>query len=230
MGNPHDICQMAADTKVFKRTPIVEVRWCKLLGPARDCYDKDKGREWSIELVLDNNNAEHMAWVEQVEAEFVEAHGEGVKKSVHWCPVKPEKDEPRKKMSCRMKLKEWYNERNNSYSAGPQVFSGLEGEEGQMWPATKLIGNGSKCRLSYTIYPWGKTSKTGAGISLEVQGCQVMEWLAAPEKIQATAASDHGFTSTPEADAAARAAYTAPSAPVAEEPAATTEDDDDIPF
>ena len=228
MGNPHDICQMAAGTKVMHRTPIVEVRWCKLLGAARDCYDKDKGKEWSIEIVLDNSNEEHMAWVEQVENHFTEAFGEDQKKSAHWCPVKPEKDEPRKKMSCRMKLKEWYNERSNSYSDGPQVFSGLAGEEGKMWPKTKLIGNGSKCRLSYQVYAWGKTAKTGAGISLEVKGCQVMEWLAAPEKVQATTASDFGFDSTPEADAAAKAAADAPK-PVEPE-TSPEEDDDDIPF
>ena len=41
-----------------------------------------------IEIVLETNNTEHMAWVEEIENKFDELLP-GKKKSAHWCPVKP---------------------------------------------------------------------------------------------------------------------------------------------
>ena len=206
--------------KVLKRTPEVEVRWCKLLGDARPAYDADKPDEWSIEILLDNSNPEHQAWMQSVEDEFTEHHGEK-KKSAHWCPVKPDKEEPRKRMSCRMKLKK-FELRGGGFSEGPTVFD----KQGHHWDENKLIGNGSTMRLSYTIYAWGANSKTGAGISLEVRGAQVINWLAAPEKLQKTTASDFGFESTKEADEKVLAAKADPLSTVE----APSEESDDLPF
>jgi len=206
--------------KEMKRTPVVEVRWCKLLGEARDAYDADKPKEWSIEIVLDNSNPEHQAWMQEVEDQFAELHGDA-KKSAHWCPIKPDKEEPRKRMSCRMKLKQ-FEIRGGGFSEGPTVFD----KDGNYWDHSKLIGNGSTMRLSYTIYAWGANSKTGAGLSLEVRGAQVIDWLAAPDKVQNTTASDFGFESTKEADAKVLAAKADPLSTV-KVPSA---DSDDLPF
>ena len=220
--------------KELKRTPVVEVRWCKLLGEARPAYDPEKEDEWSIEIVLDNSNAEHQAWMQSVEDEYAEAHGEK-KKSAHWCPIKPDKEEPRKKMSCRLKLKKFeLKGRPGQFSEGPTVFD----KDGNYWDHNKLIGNGSTMRLSYTIYAWGANSKTGAGISLEVRGAQVIDWLAAPEKVQNTTATDFGFESTKEADEKVLAAKADPLSKV-EAPsdaasrwnvAPLVPDTDDLPF
>ena len=181
--------------KVLKQTPVVELQWCKLLGDPRPAYEPGKPPEWSIEIILDNDNEEHMKWVDEVEQEFTAAHGDGAKKSANWCPVKPYKEDPRKRMSCRMKIPQFIND-NGVKSEGPTVY----GPEGEFWDHSKLIGNGSKMQLSYTIYAWGKKGGTGAGISLEPRGAQVKEWLAAPESVKPITASDHGFTSTKAAD------------------------------
>ena len=181
--------------KELKRTPIVEVQWCKLLGAPRPPYDPEKPPEWSIEILLDRDNEQHMQWVGEVEKEYETHHGDA-KKSVHWCPVKPYKEDPLKRLSCRMKIPQFIND-NGVKSEGPTVY----GPEGEFWDHSKLIGNGSKMQLSYTIYAWGKKGGTGSGISLEPRGAQVKEWLAAPESVKPITASDHGFTSTKAADA-----------------------------
>ena len=211
--------------KVLKQTPVVELQWCKLLGDPRPAYEPEKPPEWSIEILLDNDNEEHMKWVDEVEQEFIAHHGEGAKKSANWCPVKPFKEDPRKRMSCRLKLKQ-FDLRGGGKSEGPTVYD----ENGGFWDHNKLIGNGSKGQLSYTIYAWGQNSSTGRGISLEVRGAQVLEWLAAPEKLQAVTASDHGFKSTKENDAKAmeRKANPVMGASVPDDP--TDEDGDELPF
>lgn len=208
--------------KELKRTPVVEAQWCKLLGDPRPAFEPEKPPEWSIEILLDNDNEEHMAWVDSVEQEFVAAHGEGAKKSANWCPVKPYKENPRKQMSCRLKLKQ-FNIRGGGKSEGPTVY----GPEGEFWDHRKLIGNGSKMQMSYTIYAWGKNSPTGSGISLEVRGAQVKEWLAAPEKVQMVTATDHGFSSSKAADAKV---IEQKANPVMAASAGETEEDDDLPF
>ena len=209
--------------KELKRTPVVEAQWCKLLGDPRPAYEPEKPPEWSIEILLDNDNEEHMKWVDSVEQEFVTAHGEGAKKSANWCPVRPYKENPRKQMSCRLKLKQ-FDMRGGGKSEGPTVY----GPEGEFWDHRKLIGNGSKMQMSYTIYAWGKNSTTGSGISLEVRGAQVKEWLAAPDSVAApVTATDHGFTSTKAADAKV---IEQKANPVMAASTGETEEDDDLPF
>jgi len=208
--------------KELKRTPIVEVQWCKLLGDPRPPYDPEKPPEWSIEILLDNDNEEHMKWVDSVEQEYAAHHGDA-KKSAHWCPVKPYKEDPRKRMSCRMKIPQFTNN-NGVKSEGPTVY----GPEGEFWDHSKLIGNGSKMQLSYTIYAWGKKGSTGSGISLEPRGAQVKEWLAAPDSVAApVTASDHGFTSTKAADAKV---LDQKANPVMAVSTGETQEDDDLPF
>ena len=206
------------------RTPVVEVQWCKLLGEPRiNKFEPKKPPTWSIEIVLDNSNTEHMAWVEEIENKFDELLP-GKKKSAHWCPVKPSKDEPRKKMTCRFKLPQFTFKDGNT-SEGPTVFD----KDGNLWNQKELIGNGSKMRIGYDIYAWGADSTTGAGLTLQPRAAQVVEWLAAPDSVARTTASDFGFDSTKAADEAVKAAADAKelSAPlVPDAPAAT----DGIPF
>ena len=123
--------------KELMRTPVVEVQWCKLLGEPRiNKFEPKKPPTWSIEIILDNSNPEHMDWVETIENKFDELHP-GKKKSAHWCPVKPHKDEPRKKMTCRFKLPQFTFKDGNTTEA-PTVFN----KDGSFWPETQLIGNG----------------------------------------------------------------------------------------
>ena len=45
--------------------------------------------------------------------------------------------------------------------------------EKKPWPHEKLIGNGSKCRIAYTVYAWGGPS--GKGVTLQPTHIQVIE-------------------------------------------------------
>ena len=202
------------------RTPVVEVQWCKLLGEARpNKFEPSKPPTWEIEILLDNDNPQHMAWCEEIESKFDELLP-GERKSANWLPIKPDKEQPRKRQSCRMKLKQFTFKDGNT-SEGPTVFN----KDGTLWPEKQLIGNGSKMRIGFDIYAWKGPS--GAGLSLQPRAAQVVEWIAAPDSVSRTTATDFGFDSTKEADAAVKAAAEAKDQHVA---AAAKEDPDGIPF
>jgi len=207
------IGQMARE---LTKTPLVEVRWCGLeKEPKRNKHEPTKPRTWEVEILLENDNPKHMAWCEEIEALFDELH-KGKNKSANWLPIKPDKEQPRKRQVCRMKLKEWV--RNGVASEGPTVFD----SKGLMWDPATAIGNGSKLIIGYDVYAWDGPS--GAGLSLQPRAAQVVDFIAY-EGSMAKTASEWGFESSPEADAAVLAARTAASA---SEPAA--EPTDDIPF
>ena len=164
-----------------------------MLGEARaNKFEPTKSPTWEIEILLENDNPEHMSWCESIEAQFDVVHP-GEKKSAYWLPIKPDKEQPRKRQSCRFKLTE-FTFKDGNKSEGPVVYD----EKGRYWPEEKLIGNGSKMRIGFDIYGW--KSPTGAGMTLQPKGAQVVEWLAAPDK-KATTAADFGFDVTPEAEA-----------------------------
>jgi hypothetical protein len=193
--------------KELMRTPVVEVQWCKLLGEARpNKFEPSKPPTWEIEIILDNDNPEHMAWCEEIEGKFEELLP-GERKSANWLPIKPDKEQPRKRQSCRMKLKQF-------------TF-----KDGSLWPEKQLIGNGSKMRIGFEIYAWKGPS--GAGLSLQPRAAQVVEWIAAPDTVSRTTATDFGFASSKEADAAVKAAAEAKDEPA---PVTVTEASDGIPF
>lgn len=172
------------------RTPEVEVRWCKLLGQARpNKFDPSKPPTWEIEILLDNDNPEHVAFCDLIEGKFDELHPDQ-KKAAHWLPIKPDKEQPRKRMSCRMKLTE-FTFRDGNKSEGPTIFD----EYGKPWPEEKLIGNGSTMVIGFSIYAWKAPS--GAGLSLEPRAAQVKSWIAAPTS-NPTSAEDFGFETKPE--------------------------------
>lgn len=207
------------------RTPVVEVQWCKLLGDARpNKFEPSKPPTWEIEILLDNDNPEHMAWCEVIEGKFDELLS-GERKSANWLPIKPDKEQPRKRQSCRMKLKQFTFKDGNT-SEGPTVFD----KDGNLWDHKQLIGNGSKMRIGFEVYAWKGPS--GAGLSLQPRAAQVVEWLAAPDSVSRTTASDFGFDSTKAADKAVLQKAVKAAAETKEEPAAVTvtEESDGIPF
>jgi hypothetical protein len=202
----------------LKKTPLVEVRWCGLeKEPKKSKFEPNKPRTWEVEILLENDNKKHMAWCEEVEGLFDELHP-NEKKSANWLPIKPDKEQPRKRQVCRMKLKEWVND-NGVCSEGPTVFN----KAGQMWDKTQAIGNGSMMVIGYDVFAWKGPS--GAGLSLQPRAAQVVEHVAYEGGGGGVTATDWGFESSPEADAAVLAAKAAPAQP---EPAA--EPTDDIPF
>lgn len=202
--------------KDLRRTPLVEVRWCGLeKEPKKNKFEPSKPATWEVEIVLENSSKEHMAWCEEVEALFEELHP-GKRKSANWLPIKPDKDEPRKRQVCRMKLKQWI--RNGVSSEGPTVFDA----KGLLWDPAQAIGNGSKLIIGYDVYAWEGVS--GAGLSLQPRAAQVVEHVAFEGTTGGTTASDFGFASSPEADAAVLAAN------AIDTTATAVEETDGIPF
>lgn len=202
--------------KELRRTPLVEVRWCGLeKEPRKNKFEPSKPATWEVEIVLENSSKEHMAWCEEVEALFEELHP-GKRKGANWLPIKPDKDEPRKRQVCRMKLKQWI--KNGVSSEGPTVFDA----KGLLWDPAQAIGNGSKMIIGYEVYAWEGVS--GAGLSLQPRAAQVVEHIAFEGRAGGTTASDFGFASSPEADAAVQAVN------ATDTTATAVEDNDGIPF
>ena len=153
-------------------TPLAECRWCKLLGEARENkFDPTKRPTWSVELVLKNNDPDHIAWIEAMESKFTELHGESAKKHTNWIPVKPDKEKPRELSVASFKLPE-FERKDGGKSEGPVVFD----SNNNPWNSQKMIGNGSKIIVAFDIYDW--KSSTGAGLTFQPRQVQVVEYLA----------------------------------------------------
>ena len=200
--------------KELRRTPLIEVRWCGLeKEPKKNRFEPSKPATWEVEILLENDNKEHMAWCEESKTcstSYIRAKGN----QPTGCRSRPDKDEPRKRQTCRMKLKQWI--RDGVSSEGPTVFDA----KGLMWDSSKAIGNGSKLIIGFDVYAWEGPS--GAGLSLQPRAAQVVEHIAFEGPVGGVTASDFGFASSPESDAAVMAAAS---------PAATAaEEADGIPF
>ena len=151
------------------KTPVAECEWFKCLAEARENkFDPSKPPTWSLDLVLDNSNVDHMAWIEQMEAKYTELHGDK-KKSNHWMPCAPHKEEPRKKTVVRFKLPE-FQRKDGTSSAGPVVFDSAL----RPWDHKNLVGNGSKIVVAFDIYAWG--GSTGAGMTFQPRQIQIVDY------------------------------------------------------
>ena len=170
------------------RTPVLEVRWCQLLGDARDNkFDPTKPPTWQIKAVAPSSNAEAVSCVEALEGKFEELHP-GEKKHTHWLPIKPDKEDPTIQL-ITFKLSQ-FTYKDGNKSEGPVVYDA----QGNHWPADKQIGNGSKMRIGFDIYAW--KAPTGCGLTFQPRAAQVVEWLAAPIT-KPTSAADFGFEVAP---------------------------------
>jgi len=169
------------------RTPIIEVRWCTLLGNARsNKFDPTKNPTWQVEGLLRSNIPEEVALAEELEGKFEEIHP-GEKKHTHWLPIKPDEKDPSIQL-IRFKLPE-FTFKDGNKSEGPVVYDA----QGNHWPAEKLIGNGSKMRIGFDIYGW--KAPAGCGLTFQPKGAQVFEWVATPTK--PSSAADFGFEVAP---------------------------------
>jgi hypothetical protein len=159
-------------------TPVGESAWAKILGEAPEPFDADGPRVWSVSLLLDPNDPATVEFIEKLEAEFAELHGGGkVKYSPHAWPFGEDttRDEqgrkiPTGKMRINFKRKE--TTARGDLKSPPVVTDAKLNP----WPATKLIGNGSKIRVAFQ--PWGWDTPTGKGMSLELLQVQVLDHVA----------------------------------------------------
>ena len=167
---------MAKSDNLFM-TPVVEVRWFRL-DEAVDLYrPKPNQKEFTVDLILDESVAEEKAFLESVEQHYLDEHGKNSRRSQYAISLKPDKDTGKMKLS--MKVYSWQEKTNpTEWSPGPTIMDAAKNP----WPFGRKVGNGSKCRIQYSVYAWG--GDNGSGITLQPHVVQVVEWAEMEEKAQ----------------------------------------------
>ena len=164
--------------KELIKTPLAEIRWCKLLE-ARRQFDETKPLAYGCELLLDNDNSEHQAWLAAMEDQYAVIHG-NTKKSVHAFPWAPDKDKPKEHTVVRFKLPE-FTFKDGNKSAGPTLMDSRK----TPWDRTIEIGNGSKVIVAFDIYGW--QSPTGNGMTFQPRAAMIVDLVEAPSRDATTA-------------------------------------------
>jgi hypothetical protein len=141
-------------------SPKAPVRYAHLITP--DLY-KEKWNH-SVELILDDNNPPHRAFLVQLEAEFVSLHGakRRSKNGEPWASLGEGKT--RVKFKARR-----FENTDGTFSKGPKIYDAKK----QPWSGAD-IGNGSEVIIGFTIRDW---MDDGAGITLLPKACQVISYV-----------------------------------------------------
>jgi hypothetical protein len=148
-------------------TPAAPVRWCHLIQ-ARTQLDESKPKAWTCELLLDNNDAKHKAFLAKLDAIFTETHGTKKKRSDKGQPWKPDKDDPTKTV-VKFKALEFVRE-DGSKATGPQIIDAKR----QAWDGSQ-IGNNSQLIIKFSTYGWERPE--GTGLSLQPKAAQVLTFV-----------------------------------------------------
>lgn len=147
------------------KTPVAPVRWAKLLAPQKQ-YDPDKPLAWSCDMLLDNSDPEHQAWLQQMEDQYVANHGKA-KKSIYAYPWNIDKDDSNITV---VKFKRTqFTQRDGSLSQGPVIMDAKQ----HPWNMSEEIGNGSKLIIAFDIYAWANTG--GNGLSFQPIAAMVVD-------------------------------------------------------
>jgi hypothetical protein len=137
------------------------VRWAHLINA-----DEYEGKySYSCELVLDNNNAAHKAFLAKLEAEFVAQHGAKKSRSAKGEPWRPDKEDATKTV-VRFKANRFSND-DGTFTKGPRMVDAKK----QPWDGQE-IGNGSELIIGFTVYPWNRSE--GCGVTLQPKAVQVV--------------------------------------------------------
>ena len=148
-------------------TPAAPVRWCHLIS-ARTQLDESKPKAWTCELVLDNNDTKHMAFLAKLDQIFTDTHGTKKKRSDKGQPWKPDKDDPTKTV-VKFKALEFIRE-DGSKATGPQIIDAKR----QAWDGSQ-IGNASQLIIKFSTYGWERPE--GTGLSLQPKAAQVLTFV-----------------------------------------------------
>jgi len=149
---------MASETFYSPKAPV---RYAHLI--TADLY-KEKWN-YSVELILDDNNSAHKAFLAKLEAEFVSLHGakrDRAKNGEPWSSI------GEGRTCVRFKTRRFENS-DGTFSKGPRLVDAKK----QPWNGQE-IGNGSEMIVGFTIRDW---TDDGAGISLLPKACQVVSWV-----------------------------------------------------
>jgi hypothetical protein len=154
--------------KELLKTPIAEVRWCKIVGPARDNkFDPSKPPSWSVDLLLDMSNKDHVVWLQQMEDKYKEVHGD-LRASSKAYPWTNGTGDDAGKAIVKFKLPQ-FTRKDGTKSEGPTIFDAAKNP----WDARREIGNGSKLCIAFDIYGW--SSPSGCGMTFQPRAVQVVE-------------------------------------------------------
>ena len=159
---------MASETFYSPKAPV---RYAHLI--TAELY-KDKWN-YSVELILDDNNPAHKAFLAKLEADFVSLHGakrDRAKNGEPWSSL------GEGKTRVRFKTRRFENS-DGTFSKGPKIVDAKK----QPWNGTD-IGNGSEMIIGFTIRDW---MDDGAGISLLPKACQVVSYVPREDAGEAVA-------------------------------------------
>jgi hypothetical protein len=154
--------------KELLKTPLGEVRWCKLVGPARtNRFDPEKRPSWTCDFLLDATSKETMAWLQAMEDKFQELHPAG-RAHNHGFPWKQGTGDDDGKVIVKFKLPE-FTRKDGTTSEPPTLFDAAK----KPWPTGTEIGNGSKMIIGFDIYAW--KGSAGNGMTFQPRAAQVVE-------------------------------------------------------
>ena len=155
-------------------SPRGEALWAKILGEPAEGYEEGSPKSWSVSLLLDPNDPETIAFVERLEAVFEDFHGPKSKVAANGWPfadetTKDEKGRPVPTGKIKFNFKRKHELARGGFKDAPLVVDSKK----NLWPADKLIGNGSKIKVAFS--PWKWDGPSGKGMSLELESVQVLE-------------------------------------------------------
>lgn len=153
-------------------TPQVPARWVHLIT-AREQLDPGKPKAWSVDLVLDNSNPQHKAFLVKLDQIFIDTHGSKKKRSDKGQPWKADKEDPGKTI-VKFKALEFVRD-DGSKAASPRIVDAKK----QAWNGS-AIGNGSEIIVAFTVYGWERPE--GTGLTLQPKAVQVVEYVAREEE------------------------------------------------
>lgn len=154
-------------------TPVAECQWAKILEAEHNRFDPEKAPAYSIELLLDSQNPEHVQFLMEAE-DLWNTYAEGKRKSIHAFPWQPHKDKSNLTVM-RFKLPE-FTRKDGSKSEGPRVVDALK----RPWQPGVKVGNGSKVQIAFDVYVWD--SRTGAGMTFQPKVVMVVDHVAYEER------------------------------------------------
>lgn len=152
-------------------SPKASVRYAHLI--TAELY-KEKWN-YSVELILDDSNPAHKAFLQRLESEFVALHGtkrERAKGGEPWASI------GEGQTRVRFKTRRFENS-DGTFSKGPRIVDAKK----TPWDGRE-IGNGSEMIIGFTIRSW---TDDGAGISLLPKACQVVSFVPREDAGEAVA-------------------------------------------
>ena len=154
-------------------SPRGEALWAKVLGEPV-AYEEGSPKAWSCSLLLDPADPETIAFVERLEAAFMDFHGPKPNVAANGWPFADEtiKDEKGRPVPTG-KIKFRFNRKQLLANGGEKQAPLVVDSKKNLWPIDKLIGNGSKIKVAFSPWKWELKGQTG--MSLELESIQVLE-------------------------------------------------------